>query len=126
MIVTQKMAQEAWSVLAMGDCHGPAFPDLQEADVTSYYRAAVKTAHPDTAEGSIEAFAKVDRAKHVLLHWLRRPSSDAAQERAQLDRCPRCGGTGRLTLHKGFSKMSMVCPNCRGSGELGTEVEKGE
>ena len=30
--------------------------------------------------------------------------------------CPRCGGSGQVTISQGFFAMQQTCPNCRGTG----------
>ena len=32
--------------------------------------------------------------------------------------CPRCGGTGQVTVSQGFFAMQQTCPNCRGTGQV--------
>ncbi|MBE6368779.1 MAG: molecular chaperone DnaJ [Lentisphaerae bacterium] len=32
--------------------------------------------------------------------------------------CPRCGGSGQVTISQGFFAMQQTCPNCRGTGQV--------
>lgn len=119
MIVSRQMAAEAMKDL------GIAGWGFDEDQINKTYRAAVKVVHPDVG-GSAEAFAKVDRAKCVLLAWLRRPQAKSAlDELISSNTCKRCEGTGRVKVGRGFATMTMVCAACRGAGEL-VEREKDE
>lgn len=120
MIVTRKAAEEALTVLRIAST-----PEtVEESEVTSAFRAVAKGAHPD-AGGSVEAFATVDRAKHVLLEWLkRRPTGPALPHHGE--KCERCDGKGYVMSHRAFRSMRVQCPSCRGTGEIGVEHEKGD
>lgn len=123
MIVTEKMAKEAWDLLRVssGLREDAEFPYVA-ASVQVAYRYAAKNAHPD-AGGTAEQFAAVDRAKHVLLAWLEkkaRPVTPGAGTK-----CQRCAGKGHVELQKAWRTMRVQCPTCRGTGDLDSEFEKG-
>lgn len=115
MHVNEKMAREAADLLA--------FPSLDTVDlegVKEHYRTAAKGAHPD-AGGSAEAFAQVDRAKHILLAWLEKVAN--APPPAQLHGkrpCEACDGMGHITLQSGRPGrlgLRRQCQRCHGSGD---------
>jgi DnaJ-class molecular chaperone len=111
------MAGEAAALLGIIDPY-------TEADVSAAYRAKAKTTHPD-AGGSSEAFAAVDRAKHVLMRWLER--SDRSEAAADTGvKCQRCNGTGYTVSQRAWRGMRVQCIRCRGTGEEGVEHEKGD
>jgi DnaJ-class molecular chaperone len=117
VIISLKTAEEAAAALGL-----TIHPALDENVVNMAYRVLAKVTHPD-AGGSLEAFAEVDRAKHILLMWLK---ADAAKPVAQPhgEQCPRCAGKGFVASQRGFRAMRVSCPMCRGTGELGVEQEK--
>lgn len=117
MIATRKEVDAALAVLDVAE------PFTSE-DVKLAYRAKVQTAHPDKG-GSPEAFALVDRAKHVLLRWLEQGAGQKTATGAGRE-CTRCQGRGYVESHRGFRALKMQCPQCRGSGDLDTEHEKGD
>jgi hypothetical protein len=122
VIVTEKMAREAcvdlgWGPETLND-------ELTTAGVGAQYRLMAKRAHPDCEGGSVEAFAKVDRAKHVLFAWLERRDR-AEPQPAHGNKCRRCEGKGYVESHRAFRVMKIACPLCRGLGEEGVEAEKG-
>jgi hypothetical protein len=129
VIVTRKMAEQAWELMS-SYCKAPegprpadevwSFPLTAEAVAVAFKQAA-KVAHPD-AGGSMEAFVAVDRAKHVLLAWLAKPQSGPAP--AHGEPCPRCTGKGFILSQRAFRAMRLSCPMCRGTGELNVEQEK--
>lgn len=119
MIVTRKMAEEAAALLGVG-LEG-ATPEIAR---DAYY-AAAKAAHPD-AGGDAEAFAAVDRAKHVLLEWLRRQADAPLPTPGAGQTCDKCGGAGHVMIQRAWKAMRVQCPRCRGTGCLDTEHEKGD
>lgn len=124
MIVTRKMAEEACKVLGWGVETLNA--EMTSEGVGAQYRQAAKAAHPD-AGGSAEAFAAVDRAKHVLLAWLKRQSGPMAElPHGDTQQCYTCEGRGYLVNRRGWKVLHVQCHGCGGSGELGIKVEKGE
>lgn len=139
MIVSEKMAHAAWEMLAAYINPEDLTDAMRERgfkivrtlavgldrdDVTDAYKIAVKATHPDRG-GSVEAFAAVDRAKHVLLAWLDRAgASEAAVPAHGGGPCPKCHGDGYLRLRKSFRELRTMCPTCRGSGEADVEQEK--
>lgn len=126
MIVTRKMAEEAWAVLArsIGTIDGGALEEVTEDRVNSRFRYCALFAHPDRDGGTVEKFAEVDRAKHVLLEWLKR--GETAQPVQQKQDCQRCGGTGYVTSQRGFRAMRVSCPLCRGSGDADYDHDDGD
>lgn len=116
MIVTRKQAEEACTLLELD------MDQLTEDAIAQAYRAKAKVCHPD-AGGTIAAFAAVDRAKHILTHWLTRRAIEEPIP-AHGEQCPKCRGVGHVESHRGFRVMRVSCPLCRGTGELGVEQEK--
>lgn len=128
MIVSSRMAEEAWGTLLAYEFPGERVgsPMPESADVVNFsYRKAAKNAHPD-AGGSPEAFAAVDRAKHVLLHWLARKEDQAERPHGGVSKCPRCLGKGYLEAQaRAFAApMRKQCPTCQGNGEIYDEKDK--
>jgi DnaJ-class molecular chaperone len=128
MIVTEKMAQEAWDVLRPHTSLGQedirtaiGKPDAPEI-IQHAYRQAVKVVHPDKG-GTAEQFAAVDRAKHVLLAWLEKKAKPTTPGAGT--KCQRCAGKGHVELQKAWRTMRVQCPTCRGTGDLDSEFEKG-
>lgn len=117
MIITRKMADEAATVLEL-----PA-EDWTVELVNACYRSAAKRAHPDMG-GSAEAFAKVDRAKHVLLGWLERLAGEQPAPPHAVRTCHKCEGRGHVMSQRAFRQMRVQCPTCRGTGDLDYEHEK--
>lgn len=118
MIVSRKMAEEALITLNMAGLEG-----LGPEQVNASYRTAAKAAHPD-AGGTSEAFAAVDRARHVLLKWLER--SEAPQTPGMGTVCARCQGKGFITSQRAWRALRVQCPTCRGTGDIDSEREKGD
>lgn len=137
MIVNRKHAEEAWALLVGAAVNDPMevgsdWPNLNgacEEAVKSAYKAAARKAHPD-AGGSVEEFAAVDRAKHVLLKWLERQTREEAPAPSASESCPDCKGKGFVEqrTQQGFkiSTLRVQCRKCRGTGELGVEHDKGD
>lgn len=122
MIVSRKMAEDAALIFGFDIDSG-----LLAADqINAAYRAEAKKAHPDLG-GSPEAFAAVDRAKHILLAWLERQGdSEPTKPHGGVTVCPRCDGRGFLELRRGFAApLRRQCPTCTGSGEIYDEKDKG-
>lgn len=126
MIVSRKMAEAAWRVMLSwmpdGLTENPPMPTTEE-EVKVSYRTASKRAHPDGG-GDPAAFAAVDRAKHVLLHWLERSKRDEPQTAGAGTECTRCAGTGHVESRRAWRSMRVQCPLCRGTGCLDAEHEK--
>ena len=121
MIVSRKMAEDASKDLLL---HAMFLGDhLTEEAVRQSYRSLVKETHPDVEGGSVEDFARVDRAKHVLLKWLEQPKSDAPVHKR--DDCVQCSGMGYVLSARGFKSMRIQCPKCRGTGDGDYEHERG-
>lgn len=112
MIVNKKMAEGVLSLLELTTLEG-----LTKDVVNNAYRVVAKKAHPD-AGGSAELFVAVDRAKGLLLEYIKRcdaaPVPDVGLKPTA---CPTCGGSGRLRVHRGFHAMNMMCGTCHGTGE---------
>lgn len=117
MIVTKKMADDAWRAMLswMPEelTENPPPPTTAD-EVNGAFRVASKRAHPD-AGGDPAAFAAVDRAKHILLEWLKRVEVKTPIQ--QKEDCTRCEGKGHLMSHRGFRSMRVTCPKCAGSGD---------
>lgn len=108
MIISRKSAEEAAKLLRV------ELAALSAEAIQDAYRAMAKLTHPD-AGGSPEQFAAVDRAKHVLIEWSKRPVEDRPVLKA--DQCSNCGGTGRARTTRGFRTFYVMCLSCRGSGD---------
>lgn len=121
MMVTRQMADNALADLSIG----VPLDHVTEELVQQSYRDAAKSAHPDCG-GSMEAFVKVDRAKGVLVAWLKRPRPAPSDSSIATDTCLQCHGTGKRTLRRGFNTMTMMCGSCRGTGERPEREEPGE
>lgn len=119
MIVTRQMAEQA--ALTLGFCHINGESQLTRLDaqvVQKAYRNLAKLLHPDTGEAAnADRFVSVDRAKCVLLEWFKRKTFPPSDPSIAIEKCVACKGTGRRTLTRGFRSMTMVCGNCRGTGE---------
>lgn len=120
MIVNRKMAEEAMARL---EIVGIDLDQLTIEWVKGAYRVAVQYSHPDKG-GSVEDFAAVDRAKHVLLEWLGK--EQPARPVHKPDVCPRCDGRGFVAQQRAWRAMRMQCPRCRGAGDLDTEHEESQ
>lgn len=118
MIVNEKQAREAADLLAF-----PSLGAVVDADhVKEHYRTAAKGCHPD-AGGSAEAFAAVDRAKHILLAWLEKPQPAPTVHKKKA--CDYCGGLGHVYTsgrNIGSQGLRRTCPKCRGSGDADIDL----
>lgn len=112
-----RVADEKWDADEMRAVPSQAGP-VQEA-----YRTAARYTHPDSG-GTSEAFAAVDRAKHVLMHWLSRP--DRSEPPPPKADCGRCHGKGFILSHRAWKTLRIQCPQCRGTGDENAEHEKGD
>lgn len=121
MIISRKKAEDAAAVFGFDISSGL----LDKQAVEAAYRTEAKRAHPD-AGGSLEAFAAVDHAKHVLLHWLAMRDGEPEKPHGGVTKCPRCDGKGYMELHGARlgSVMRKQCPTCKGNGELYDEKDK--
>lgn len=124
MIVTENQARAACDIM-FADMASDFFEVYTAADVNAAYRVKARDAHPD-AGGSAEQFVQLDRAKHILLGWLKRRKVTTAKATAHATKCKRCDGTGITNSHKGFRTMRMQCGTCRGTGEQDYEHDKGD
>lgn len=114
MIVTEQMAREA-----AGDLGLTLHDTLDETTVSMAYRALAKTVHPDVG-GSAEAFAAVDRAKHVLMEWLKRKATTTIARAHGKRPCTHCEGRGYIVLtsgRPGSMGLRRQCQRCHGSGD---------
>lgn len=128
MIVSEKQARAALAtmlehlsteeLIELGVAPGM---QVTEAVANAMYRRAAKRTHPD-AGGSMEAFAAVDRAKHVLVLFAQRTAT--VPHPATAKPCHRCEGRGFIARQKGFKSMRVTCAACRGSGEEGVEIDE--
>lgn len=128
MIVNRSHAEEALAILNADGSLAPVLDGLLEQQVKELYREACKTAHPDGG-GTMEKFAAVDRAKHLLLKWLEKQTDEPALPPMGV-KCPSCAGRGyRMSdVQRGFkiTSLRVQCRKCRGSGELGVEHDQGD
>jgi hypothetical protein len=123
-MVSLKTAEKAWDDLRFalrGEVPdvSMAFPPTAEV-VNLVYRTAAKTAHPHLG-GSAEEFARIDRAKHALIHWLERSQPRAIPD---FPRCTVCEGSGRRQLRRGFATLSAFCGACGGTGDAGYDPDR--
>lgn len=127
MIVSRKMAEEAWELLLeVAGMESVESVPYEQDELLRVFKWAAKASHPDVG-GSAEAFAAVDRAKHVLLAWLRRSRDEATSvPHGTTRRCHMCDGKGFVMTARGFSSLRTSCGACRGSGDLDTEHDHGE
>jgi DnaJ-class molecular chaperone len=135
VIVTEKMVVEAWDLLRTyarlvderwDDAVMASVAGKSEVDVRSIFHHASKHTHPDMG-GSTEKFAAVDRAKHILLEWLKRSSGAPAPAiHGPTRKCHMCDGKGFVTQQRGFRALRINCGACRGSGDLDTEHDHGD
>lgn len=105
------MAEEAAQTLG-----GLDLASLSEPVLNKVYKDLAKRLHPDVG-GDMRQFIEMDKAKCILALWLKRPQATPVDTSISSDKCLQCNGTGRRTLRRGFSSMTMVCGSCRGSGE---------
>jgi DnaJ-class molecular chaperone len=69
------------------------------------WRALAKIHHPDTnPSASVVDFTTFRRAYQEALKM----------EVAKEQNCPECSGTGKVQMGNGFTKMSFMCPTCKG------------
>lgn len=121
MLVTRNLAEQASKELLI---HALFLDDkLTLQVVKEAYRSRCRETHPDMG-GTAEAFAAVDRAKHILLKWLERDPEPKVAGAGQV--CDRCDGRGYIESRRAWRSMKMQCPKCRGTGDLDSEHEKGD
>lgn len=113
-MITKQMAAEARITLGLEDVV------LTEENVKQAFRSKSKTAHPD-AGGSDAAFANVDRAKCILLEFLKRSPDPIVEYKRE--NCPNCAGSGRIRIRRGFGVLTIVCGRCKGSGDAQYDVD---
>lgn len=129
MIVSEKQAREAWDVLRhfcpvqyiQDGWLGVGLP-TEKVVVTGMYRGAAMATHPDKG-GDPENFARVDRAKHVLIAWLERPQPVSQDHKKKP--CDYCGGNGHVYTAgraPGSQGLRRTCPKCRGSGDADIDL----
>lgn len=131
MIVNREHAEDAWRLLIdegrVDRIHYPGFADVTEDDVRDLYRTAAKFVHPDGG-GTLEKFAAVDRAKHVLLKWIAKQGDSPPP--MNVDKCGNCDGKGHVTIksQRGFkiTELRRQCRKCNGTGEEGVEHDRGD
>jgi len=78
-------------------------PGCGVASLKAHWRALASEHHPDRGGNSIE-FTTYRGAYTAAL----------GLETALEAQCPECHGKGKVLLGKGFTKMPMVCPKCKG------------
>lgn len=120
MLVTRAMAEDAHILLyeTYGTFNPTRLDSITEESVGFQYRYASKFTHPDRG-GTAEAFARVDRAKHVLLAWLAKPKPATVEHRKRP--CEACTGSGHVYASSGrpgSKGLRRQCVKCRGSGDL--------
>lgn len=123
MIINRTKADEAWSLLVsharvadeVWDQQPITLDGMTEDTLNRAYRTAARYTHPDTG-GTLEQFAAVDRAKHILIRWLaQRPT--AAVDAVIGGLCAHCEGAGNVRVQRGFRSMRVSCPKCHGTGD---------
>lgn len=113
MLVSLTMAEEARKTL----CIVEPLEEIDTALVHAAFKAMARRAHPDAEGGSAAAFVSVDRAKHVLLEWVKRRPEPSLDHKPDL--CPMCGGLGKVHQQSGFKRgLLRQCPKCHGHGEV--------
>lgn len=117
MIVSRAKAEEAAGVLLV------SLATASDIAVNYAYKDMAKITHPDMPGGSVEAFARVDWAKQVLLAWLQR---DTAPVPIRPSVCTNCKGSGRVKMVHGIKTYTVVCGICRGSGAGDMDNDKQE
>ena len=116
-MITRAKADEAADILAMPS------EDWTVELINKQYRAAARQAHPD-AGGSPEAFARVDWAKHALLHWLK-TSGGSPRPVLEIAKCESCNGKGWFRATRGFSMgVRQHCTRCGGTGDAAYDRDK--
>lgn len=127
MIVNREHAEEAFALLNADGVLAPTLDGLLEQQVKELYREACKTAHPDGG-GTLEKFAAVDRAKHVLLKWIAKQGDSPPP--MNVVKCGNCEGKGNVTIksQRGFkiTELRRQCRKCNGTGEEGVEHDRGD
>lgn len=121
MIISDNAARGVLPLLDLETLEGLT-PDI----VKEAYRAVAKKTHPDKG-GDAVAFANADRAKHLLLQWLKQAVAKAAPkvEAGHFGKkCGMCNGEGRRRINRGFHSMTMVCGTCHGTGDAQFEPDK--
>lgn len=132
MIINRSDAEQSWQLLIdegrVDRIHYPGFEAVTEDDVRDLYRTAAKFTHPDGG-GDRETFARVDRAKHLLIEWLSRQKG-VPPPPPKAEPCISCGGKGYVERHtqRGFkvTTLRVQCVRCKGTGEEGVEHDKGD
>ena len=116
MLVTEKMAREAVEVLGL-KWPSPGDEPWTAETVNAAYRAKARETHPD-AGGTAEDFANVDRAKHILLEWLKKPREEAPVHKQR--KCDSCEGRGYIVISSGrigSAGLRRQCRKCHGTGD---------
>lgn len=83
-----------------------ALDTMTAEGVRAASREAFRRHHPDTGSEELDGgLEKIKLARRVLMEEL--------EERASVEVCRKCGGSGELVYRK-----KVTCPTCQGSGEV--------
>lgn len=121
MIVNEKMAEEARAELEIA----PPLGNFDADFVQTMYKLRAMEHHPDRG-GTTEKFIAIDRAKHVLLEWLKRQTPAATPDHGPRRKCHMCDGKGFVMSQRGWRQLRTSCGACRGTGDLDTEHDHGD
>lgn len=113
-MLTKQMVEDAQKLLGLDGV------PLTEDNIKLAFRTVAKTAHPD-AGGEAAQFAAADKAKCILLEWLKKAPDPVAQ--FMREDCPNCRGTGSVTIPRGFGRLRIMCGRCKGTGDAGLDVD---
>jgi DnaJ-class molecular chaperone len=97
-MITRNRAEEAAEFMDV------SLDNLSYGALKVAYHTNAKVRHPDTTEGSIDAWRTLKKANEDLAEWLR-------QNKHVEGACEDCGGTGRLA-----GKPVRWCKACMGRG----------
>jgi DnaJ-class molecular chaperone len=114
-MISESMAREACEklMLVWGEAWG-------EDGIAAAYRRLAKSAHPD-AGGDAAEFVALDRAKCILLQWLK--TKPRKIEVLMKEDCPNCKGKGRVVIRKRFGSMTITCGRCYGTGDANYDMD---
>lgn len=113
MLVGRVKAEEAAGVL------GLPLEGLTDDVLKKAYRSAAKDCHPDHhGTDKLQQWSRVSWAKGCLDNWLAHHPVETAVEIQLTGDCGACGGSGRVRVGTGFSKLTMQCVICKGLGTV--------
>lgn len=93
-----------WEVLAL-----PVGAD--PLHIRKRYRQLAMRYHPDREGGDAAIFDQLTKAKNQAL-------IEYEKIQARLAVCPKCKGTRRVRIVRGFATLTMTCDACRGTGRV--------